>query len=68
MALHVVDSLFDGADLFEAEVGDIGALGDEAADEAVVVFIGTTLESTERVGVVERAARVFGLKGRSSMD
>ena len=35
--------------LLEGEAGDVGALGDEAADEAVVVFIGSSFEGAERV-------------------
>jgi len=65
LTFHGVDGEFDGGDLFRCEGGEVGSFWDEAADEAVVVFIGSSLEGAEGMGVIKRATGMFGVEGGS---
>ena len=67
VAFHGVDGVFDGGDLLVGEAGEVGAFGDEATDEAIVVFIGSSFEGAEGMGVEERTTVVLGVE-RGALD
>jgi len=60
---HGVDSVFDGSQVVGGVGGEVGALADVVADEAVAVFVGRALPWRVRLGEVDIDAAPLGQRG-----